>query len=91
VAYTIQIPNGNNIPLTDQEIDDLEAAMDILAPAVADEVFNSNQRLRGRRLGVTVQLPTSVVGTNETGMLSERVAAAVRISFVYACDSHFRI
>ena len=65
--------------------------MDILAPAVADEVFNSNQRLRRRRLEVTVQLPTSIVGTFETGMLSERLVVAAHISFVYAYDSDFRI
>ena len=69
MAYIIQVPNGDNVPLTAQEIDDLEAAMDILAPEVADEVFNSNRRLRRRRLDVTVQLPTSIVGTFETGML----------------------
>ena len=71
VAYVIQVPNGENVPLTEQDIGNLEAAMDILAPLVADEVFNSNRRLRRRRLEVTVQLPTSIVGTIETGMLSE--------------------
>jgi len=66
VAYIIQVPNGDNVPLTEQEIDDLEAAMDILAPQVADEVFNTSGRLRRRRLEVTVELPTSVIGTFQT-------------------------
>jgi hypothetical protein len=66
VAYVIQVPNGENVPLTQEEIGDLKAAMDILAPKVADEVFNSNRRLRRRRLDVFVQLPTSIFGTIKT-------------------------
>jgi hypothetical protein len=83
VTYVIQVPNGDNVPLTEQEIGDLEAAMDILAPKVADEVFNSNRRLRRRRLDVTVQLPTSIVGFIPTGMLSKRVVVSVQMSFVH--------
>jgi hypothetical protein len=83
VAYVIQVPNGENVPLTQEEIGDLKAAMDILAPKVADEVFNSNRRLRRRRLDVFVQLPTSIFGTIKTGMLSKRVVVSVQMSFVY--------
>lgn len=68
VAYAIQVPNGDNVPITKEEIDDLEAAMDILAPAVADEVFNNNRRLRRRRLDVMVELPTTIVGKFGIGM-----------------------
>lgn len=68
VAYIIQVPNGDNVPLTEQEISDLERAMDILAPAVADEVFNSGRLRSRRRLDVNVQLPTSIVGTFAAGM-----------------------
>jgi hypothetical protein len=72
VAYIIQVPNGNNVPLTEAEISDLEGAMDILAPQVADQVFNNNRRqLRRRRLAVNVQLPTSIIGTFDTGMYNE--------------------
>lgn len=70
VLYVILVPNGNNVPLTPQEIADLEAALDILAPQVADETFNTKRRLRNRRrLEVLVELPTSVIGTFQTGML----------------------
>jgi hypothetical protein len=49
--------------LTSEEEQDLEEAMNILAPEVANEVFNSKRQVLRRRLEVSVELPTSIFGT----------------------------
>lgn len=64
VTYLVQITSGT---LTSEEEQDLEEAMNILAPEVANEVFNSKRQVLRRRLEVSVELPTSIFGTTPAG------------------------
>ena len=60
VTYLIEIKEGN--ALTSQPfVDDLRKAMDLLARQVADDTFPGSRNLR-RRLKVSIDLPTAVVG-----------------------------
>jgi hypothetical protein len=67
VFYVVQVPNGKDMPLSKSEITDLSEAMDILAPVVANEVFNNRRIMLRRKLEVSVELPTSIVGTIDGG------------------------